>query len=183
MAYTSCWKANLGGSEQKKWLFGPGGLKHWVTHGPVAGVNALSIQAKTNPNQAKQNPKKKKNSKQKKITQYKVSIRFPWQAFIFAGLFFRAEITEFFRCYPTHVPTPCTTPFLQFIMGNTFRFNLSKTFRFFPLYMYIYFCFFKFFLSACLFYNHLFLFDFISSSAYFCGRSLCGIAKNQIKQR
>lgn len=50
---------------KKKWLFGPGGLKHWVTHGPVAGVNALSIQAKTNPNQAKQNPKKKIANKKK----------------------------------------------------------------------------------------------------------------------
>lgn len=168
---------------KKKWLFGPGGLKHWVTHGPVAGVNALSIQAKTNPNQAKQNPKKKKIANKKKSHNIKFQSGFHGKLLYSLDFFLRAEITEFFRCYPTHVPTPCTTPFLQFIMGNTFRFNLSKTFRFFPLYMYIYFCFFKFFLSACLFYNHLFLFDFISSSAYFCGRSLCGIAKNQIKQR
>jgi len=57
MAYTSCWKANLGGSEKKVNM---GGWGHSMTHGPVAGVNALSIQAKTNPNQVKQNNQKKK---------------------------------------------------------------------------------------------------------------------------
>lgn len=145
MAYTSCWKANLGGSEQKKWLFGPGGLKHWVTHGPVAGVNALSIQAKTNPNQAKQNPKKKKIANKKKSHNIKFQSGFHGKLLYSLDFFLRAEITEFFRCYPTHVPTPCTTPFLQFIMGNTFRFNLSKTFRFFPLYMYIFLFFSNFF--------------------------------------
>jgi len=37
-----------------------GGWGHSMTHGPVAGVNALSIQAKTNPNQVKQNNQKQK---------------------------------------------------------------------------------------------------------------------------
>lgn len=124
---------------EKKWLFGTGGLKHWVTHGPVAGVNALSIQAKTNPNQAKQNPKKKKNSKQKKITQYKVSIRFPWQAFIFAGFFFASRNNWIFSVLSHACSNALHHPFPSIHHGQHVSLQLVKDFSIFSsIYVYIF---------------------------------------------
>lgn len=150
-----------------------GGLSSYsVTHGSAAGVNALSIQAKTNPNQAKQNPEK--NSKQKKKSTQKIKFQSGFHGMAFIWFFFFFVRNNWIFSVLSHAWSgPSLPPLMPIHHGQHVSLQLVKDFSIFFLVSFsilFYFFFLPVFFIIIYFYLILFLPPHI-----FCGRSFGGV--------